>query len=80
MTSDLFHRQKLQGDRSHGQAISCSWCVDNDYTKGGIMIIITQMALMVQSANNQLGENNRKVVHKENIKCEVVTCSSPRSR
>ena len=55
MTPDLFHRQKPRGDRSHGQAIFCSWCVNSDYTNGGIMIIITQIALMARSANNQLG-------------------------
>ena len=35
-------------------------CVDNDHTEGGIMIIITQMALMARSANNQLGGEQRK--------------------
>ena len=44
------------------------------------MIIITQMALMARSANNQLGGNNGEAVYEENTKkCEVVTCSCPRS-
>ena len=54
--------------------IACSWRVDNDYAKGGIMIIITQMALMARSANDQLGGNNGKAVHKENTKkCKIIT-------
>ena len=78
---DPFSLVKSQVDRSLVQFISCSWCVDNDYTKGKIMIIITKMALMVRSANDQLGGNNRKAVHQKNTeKCEVVTCSCPRSR
>ena len=78
---DLFHKEKLQGIRSHGRAIFCLQCIDNGYTKYRIMIIITHMALMVQSANDQLGGNNGKTVYKENTKkCKVVTCSCPRSR
>ena len=68
MTADLFLQVKSRGDRSSGQAISYSRCVDNDYTKSGIMIIITQMALMARSANNQLGGDNGKAVHKEILK------------
>ena len=69
MKPDPFLQVKSRGDRSHGQAISCSRRADNDYTKGGIMIIITQMALMARSANDQLGGgNNEKPVHKENTK------------
>ena len=66
MTPDLFYRENH--NISRGQAISCSRCVDNDYKKGGIMIIITQMALMARSANDQLGRDNGKAVHKENTK------------
>ena len=51
---------KSRGDRLRGQAISCSRCVDNDYTKGGLMIIITQMALMARSANDQLGGTTKR--------------------
>ena len=73
MTPYPFLKVKSRGDRSHGQAIFCLRCVDNDYRKGGIMII-TQMALMARSANDQLGENNGKAVHKENTKkCEIIT-------
>ena len=61
-TPDLFLPMKSRGDRSRGQAISCSQCVDNDYTKGGIMIIITQMASMARSANDELGGKQRKGV------------------
>ena len=60
MTPDPFLQVKLRGDRSHGQAISCSRCVDNDYTEGGFMIKTTQMALIARSANDQLGEEQRK--------------------
>ena len=56
MTPDPFLQVKSRGKRSRGQAISCSRCVENDYTNGGIMIIITQMALMARSANDQLEE------------------------
>ena len=81
MTSDPFLQVKSRGDRLRGQAISCSGYVDNDYTKGGITVIITQIALMARSVNDQLGRNNGNAVHKKNIKkCEVVTCSCPRSR
>ena len=55
MTPGPFLQVKSRGDRSRGQAISCSRCVDNDYTKSGTMLIITQMALMARSANDQLG-------------------------
>ena len=44
---DPFLQVKSRGDRLRGQAICCLRCVDNNYTKDGIMIIITQMALMV---------------------------------
>ena len=67
--SDLFHKEKLQGVRSHGQAIFCLQFIDNGYTKDRIMIIITQIALMAQSANDQLGGNNGKAVHKEMQSC-----------
>ena len=56
MTPDPFLQVKSRGDRSRGQAIFCSRCVDNDYTKGATSIVITQMALMVRSANDQLRE------------------------
>ena len=80
MTPDPFLQIKSRGDRSHGQAVSCSQCVDNDYTNGELMMIITQIALMARSANDQLGGDNGKTVHKENTKkFEVVTCSCPRS-
>ena len=70
MTPGPFSQVKSRGNRSHGQAISCSRCVDNDYTKGEIMIIITQMALMARSANDQLRGTTEsgKTVHKENTK------------
>ena len=81
MKPDPFLQVKSRSGRSHGQVISCSQCVDNDYTKGEIMIISTQVALMARSANDQLGGDNGKTVHKENTKkCEVVTCNCPRSR
>ena len=37
--SDPFLQVKSRSDRSHGQAISCSRCVDNDnnYTKMALM-------------------------------------------
>ena len=60
MTPDLFLQVKSRGDTSRGQAISCSRCVDNDYTKGGTMIIIAQMALMARSANDQLGATTKR--------------------
>ena len=61
---------KSRGDRSRGQTISCSRCVDNDYTKGGIMIIITQMALMTRLANDQLegGETTERQYIKKILK------------
>ena len=60
---------KSRGDRSRGQAIIfCSQCVDNDYTKGGIMIIITQMALMARSANDQLGGTTERRYKKKILK------------
>ena len=48
--------------------IACSWRVDNDYAKGGIMIIITQMALMARSANDQLGGTTERRYIKKILK------------
>ena len=68
MTPDLFLQVKSQGHRSRGQAISCSRCVDNDYTKGGIMIIITQMALMARQRAISWGETTERRYIKKILK------------
>ena len=80
MTPDPFLQVKSRGDRSHGQAISCSRCVDNDYTKGGIMIIITQTALMARSANDYLGGTTERRYIKKILRNASCYISCPRSR
>ena len=78
MTPDPFLQVKSRGDRSRGQAISCSRCVDNDYAKGGIMNYTNGIDGAI--SQRSVGGSNGKAVHKENTKtCEVVTCSCPRS-
>ena len=65
MTPEPFLQVKSRVNRLHGQAISCSRCVDNDYKKGGIMIIITQIVLLERSASDQLeGTTEKRYIKK----------------